>query len=80
MVLCLVLYVVCLAIYSVGEFGAVYLISCNLAGLLLINANWRMVREGDSAWAYKIFKLSAYPFLGLIFVSLCIDIWISSMS
>lgn len=80
MILCIVLYVVCLAIYSVGNFGAVYLVSCNVAGLMLVSANWMMLKEGDTAWAYKLFKLSAYPFLGLIFVSLCIDIWIRSIS
>jgi len=80
MILCLVLYMVCLAIYSVGDFGVFYLISCNIAGLLLLNANWKMLKDGDTAWAYKIFKLSTYPFLGLIFISLCIDIWIRSIS
>ena len=74
--LSLLLYIASVSVYVTGQFGWVYLVAANVAGLLMVNATWQMLRTRDRAAAYRAFKLSAYPFLGLIFFSLCADTWL----
>ena len=73
--LSVLLYAASLALYWVGNFGWTYLVAANMGGLLMLNATLQMFRTRDGAPAFKTFKLSAYPFLGLIFISLCVDVW-----
>jgi protoheme IX farnesyltransferase len=75
-VLSILLYAASLALYVAGNFGWTYLVAANVGGLLMLNATLQMFRTRDRGPAFKTFRLSAYPFLGLIFLSLCIDVWL----
>ena len=74
--LSVLLYAASLALYATGNFGWTYFVAANVGGLLMLNATLQMLRTRDRGPAFKTFKLSAYPFLGLIFLSLCIDVWL----
>jgi len=75
-VLSLLLYAASLSLYVVGHFGWVYFVAANLGGILMVRATVQMLYTGNRAAAYRIFKTSAYPFLGLTFLGLCGDVWL----
>ena len=76
-VLSLFLYAASVALYFLGDYGLVYFVAANVGSILMVRATLKMLSTGDKSAAYRAFKLSAYPFLGLIFLGLCIDIWVS---
>ena len=75
--LSVLLYVASLSLYILGGFGWIYLISANVGGLSMIWATLQILQNRDKGSAYRVFKTSAYPYLGLIFVSLPLDVWIT---
>jgi len=72
----LVLYVVSIALYFVGGFGWLYLVLANILGLMMIYACSRLLGANISKNAWKLYKLSSFPYLGLIFLAMCLDIWL----
>lgn len=62
--------------YFTGTFGPLYLLAANVLGLVMIAANAYFLKTGASGDAWKVFKLSAYPYLGLIFTLMCLDLWL----
>ena len=76
LVFCLVLYATSLALYFVGDFGWLYLVVANLLGIIMLYGSLRFVISGASRDAWRIYKLSAFPYLGLLFLAMCLDIWI----
>ena len=77
--LSLLLYAASLALYAVGGFGWVYLVAANAGGILMVRATLQILRTRDKASAYRAFKTSAYPYLGLVFLSLCADVWLRTV-
>ncbi len=71
----LVLYASSISLYFVGHFGWLYLASANLLGILMVYGGIRLVMSGASGDAWKLYKLSAFPYLGLLFLFMCLDIW-----
>lgn len=78
-VLSLFLYAASVGLYFLGDYGWVYFVAANVGSLLMVRATLSMLRTVDAGAAYRAFKLSAYPFLGLIFLGLCIDIWVGKL-
>jgi protoheme IX farnesyltransferase len=72
----LALYVVSIAIYFVGGFGWLYLVLANILGIMMVYASWRLVVSKASGDAWRLYKLSSFPYLGLIFLTMCLDIWL----
>ena len=72
----MVLGVTSLAIYFVGDFTTFYLVTASLLSILILSASARLVVSGTSNNAWKLYKLSAFPYLGLIFVAMFLDVWI----
>jgi len=75
LVFALVLYVASISLYFVGGFNWLYLVLANVLGIVMVYACWRMVASGVSRQAWRLYKLSAFPYLGLIFLTMCLDIW-----
>jgi protoheme IX farnesyltransferase len=75
-ILSLLLYATSLSLHVVGNFGWVYFVAANLGGIMMVRATVQVLHTGDRAAAYRIFKTSAYPFLGLTFLGLCGDVWL----
>ena len=65
-----------LALWAVGDFGWLYFGFANALGLLMVYANYNLIRSGTSLDAWRVYKLSAFPYLGVIFTVLCLDFWI----
>lgn len=70
----LVLYVVSIALYFVGGFGWLYLALANLLGIMMLYASGRLMISNASKDAWRLYKLSSFPYLGLIFLAMCLDI------
>jgi protoheme IX farnesyltransferase len=67
------LFVTSLALPRLGSFGLLSLTVVPGAGLLLLLAAFRAFRSGRPSDSFRTFRLSAYPFLGLVFLSLALD-------
>lgn len=74
---CLMLYAASIGLYYIGGFGWLYLILANLLGISMVYTSSRLVRSSVSKNAWQLYKLSAFPYLGLIFLTMCLDIWLS---
>ena len=74
--LSLVLYAASIGLYFVGSFAQLYLILANLLGIIMVYASSRLAVSGASHDAWRLYKLSAFPYLGLIFFAMCLDMWL----
>ncbi len=72
----LVLYVTSIALYFIGGFGWLYLVLANLLGVMMVYASSRLVVSKASQDVWRLYKLSSFPYLGLIFLTMCLDIWL----
>jgi protoheme IX farnesyltransferase len=71
-----VLYAVSIVIYFIGNFGWLYLALANVLGVVMVAATACLVRSHRSQDAWRLFRLSSFPYLGMIFLAMCLDIWI----
>ena len=76
LVFSLVLYAASLALYFVGSFAWLYLILVNLLGILMVYASSRLVVSSFSGDAWRVYKLSSFPYLGILFLTMWLDIWL----
>ena len=70
----LLLYGVSVALYFVGDFGWLYLALANILGVLMVGATSRLVFSHQAEDAWRLYRLSAFPYLGVIFLVMCLDI------
>jgi len=75
-IFCLVLYAASIGLYFVGDFGWLYLAVANLLGIIIVYVSLRLMISRMSQDAWRLYKLSALPYLGLIFLTMCLDIWL----
>ncbi len=76
MVLAVMLYGASIALWAYGNFGWLYFAVANILGIAMLYANYRLVKSVHSRDAWKVYKLSAFPYLGLIFIALCLNFWV----
>lgn len=74
--LSLPLFAASLAIYFSGDLGLFYLVAAAFLGILMVYASSHLLVSSASHDAWKVYKLSAFPYLGLIFLALCLDSWL----
>jgi protoheme IX farnesyltransferase len=74
--LSLILYTASIAIYFVSSFTWLYLVLANLLSGVLIYTSLRLKISASSRNSWKLYKISAFPYLGLIFLVMCLDIWL----
>jgi len=72
----LFLYAVSIALYFVGDFGWLYLVLANILGIIMLYTTCRLVTSNTSKNAWRLYKMSSFPYLGLIFLAMCLDIWL----
>jgi len=75
--LSILLYTVSMLIYITGGFHLLYLIVANILGALMIYTNARLLFSMTSTAAWRVYKLSAFPYLGIIFLTIGLDIWLT---
>ncbi len=76
LILSFFLYFISLLLYWVINPSLVYLITANILGILMVLANVRLLFSFTEKVAWQVYKLSAFPYLGLIFLTLSLDILI----
>lgn len=72
----LVLYAASIALYFVGDFSWLYLGLANILGIVMVYAGFRLVISRANQDAWRLYRLSAFPYLGAIFLVMCLDIWL----
>lgn len=72
----LMLYVVSITLYFIGSFAWLYLVLANLLGIAMVYASSRLVISNATKDAWRLYRLSAFPYLGIIFLVMCLDIWL----
>jgi len=76
MALSVLLYAASIALWAFDDLGWLYFAVANILGLIMIYANVNLLRSGLTRDAWKVYKLSAFPYLGLIFIALCLNFWV----
>jgi len=72
----LVLCAASIALHFAGGFSRLYLVVASLLGALMTYGTSRLVVSGISRDAWRLYKLSAFPYLGIIFLTMSLDIWL----
>jgi len=65
-----------ISLYFIGGFALLYLVVASLLSVIMVYASYRLVVVSTSQNAWRLYKLSAYPYLGVIFLTMCLDIWL----
>jgi protoheme IX farnesyltransferase len=76
LVFALALNVTAVWLYFAAGFSLVYLVPAVVLGAAMLYATLRLVLSNASQDAWQLYKLSSFPYLGLIFVAMCMSIWI----
>jgi len=74
--LSLPLLAVSIAMYFSSDLGWLYLTVAALLGIGMFYANSRLIITGASYEAWRVYKLSAFPYLGMVFLAMGVDTWI----
>jgi protoheme IX farnesyltransferase len=72
----LFLYTVSIVIYFIGGFSWLYLVLANALGIIMLYTSCRLVASSTSRNAWRLYKISSFPYLGLIFLAMYLDIWL----
>jgi protoheme IX farnesyltransferase len=65
-----------IALFFTDGFHYLYLGVALLLGGLMVYANFRLMAAPGTAAAWRVYKLSAFPYLGIIFIAMCVDLWV----
>ncbi|MDD5486286.1 MAG: protoheme IX farnesyltransferase [Dehalococcoidales bacterium] len=68
------LFGISIALYFVAGFSWLYLASAIILGLALLAASFRLLVTADSSGAWRVYKISSFPYLGLIFLMMVLDL------
>ena len=74
--LSVLLYLVAMLLYLLTDFHVLYLMVANVLSILMICANARLLFSMTSPASWQVYKLSSFPYLGVIFLVMCLDIWL----
>lgn len=75
-ILACLLVVTSIAIYFVASFTRFYLGAAIILGLIMLYGNLQLLRGGSEVAAWRVYKISAYPYLGIIFLAMILDRWL----
>jgi len=75
-VLGLILYLASLSLYFTGDFSWLYLVLANLMGFAVFYTSLRLLFSGASQDSWRLYRLSAFPYLGIIFLGMMLDVWL----
>ncbi len=77
-VLSFLLYASSIAVYFTGDFTWIYMVIANILGVTLVYTSLRLAASTSSKRSWTLYKLSAFPYMGLLFVAMCLDTWLRS--
>ncbi len=67
------LYFTSILLYLFSDFKLLYLVVANVLGIAMIMANARLFFSTTSFAAWQVYKLSSFPYLGIMFLAMCLD-------
>ncbi|MDY6834021.1 MAG: protoheme IX farnesyltransferase [Chloroflexota bacterium] len=62
--------------YFASNLSWLYLLAAIVMGILTLGSAIRLTISSNSHDAWKLYKLSSFPYLGIIFMAMCLDIWL----
>ncbi len=71
-----VLFAASIGLYFIGGFDWLYLAVAVVLGIIMVYTTSRLVLSTESHDAWRLYKLSAFPYLGVMFIIMCLDIWL----
>jgi heme O synthase-like polyprenyltransferase len=71
------LYATSIVLYFTADFSSLYLTIAGILGTIMVATTTRLVVSPSSANAFRVYKLTAFPYLGIIFLAMCVDTMIS---
>ena len=71
-----VVYGASIGLYYFGDFGVIYLVVANILGATMVYATYRLLRRNTSRHAWLVYKFTAFPYLGIIFLTMGLDLWL----
>ena len=74
--LAVLLYLCSVLIYFAGGRHLAYLVVANILGILMLSACIRLLTLQSSKSAWQVYKLTAFPYLGVIFITMCLAAWL----
>ena len=75
-VLAILLSAASIALYYEGHFDLIYLVTACIMGLLTIVSTSRLIYKKLSSESWKVYKLTAFPYLGILFLAMALDVWL----
>jgi protoheme IX farnesyltransferase len=78
LVFALVLNITAIWLYFAVGFGLFYLFPAMILGAAMLYSTMKLVSSHASKDAWKLYKLSSFPYLGIIFVAMCLSLWIGA--
>jgi protoheme IX farnesyltransferase len=73
-ILSLMLYAASITVYFAGGFSWLFLLLANLLSGVLLYTSLRLAISTSSSSSWRLYRLSAFPYLGLLFLGMCLDI------
>ncbi|MBN2099451.1 MAG: protoheme IX farnesyltransferase [Dehalococcoidia bacterium] len=65
-----------IVLYFTAHLHWFYLATAVVLSLVMIYANVRLLFSANSKEAWRVYKLSAFPYLGIIFLAMFLDAWL----
>lgn len=70
----LLLFATSIVLYFVADFGWLYLSGAILLGLALLASSFKLLLTSDSTRAWRVYKISSFPYLGILFFIMVLDL------
>jgi heme o synthase len=64
-----------IGLYFVGNLGMLYLVVAVVSGSTIVYASLRLMIFKQRAEAWMLYKISAFPYLGVLFLAIGLDMW-----
>ena len=77
LVLAVLLYGSSIGLYFFSALGLPYLIVANVMGILMVAATARLLATGLTRDAWRLYKLTAFPYLGVLFLTMALELWLT---
>jgi protoheme IX farnesyltransferase len=75
-ILAVLLFAASIALYYEGDFNLIYLVTACIMGILTILSTSRLIYNKLSSESWKVYKLTAFPYLGILFLAMALDVWL----
>ena len=65
-----------IGLHQYGDLGLLYLTVACIMGILIVVSTSRLVFTGVSRDAWRVYKMTAFPYLGVLFLAMVLDKWL----